>query len=78
VPPDPSERKILDLVGVPCPVNWARAKAALEMVAPGGIVEVLTDDPRAPRDIPVAAEMEGYAVLSVERHGPLARIVIER
>lgn len=69
---------VIDARGLPCPVNWARAKAALEEVAPGTLVEVLVDDPRSRRDLPVAAEAEGYAVLVVETVADHLRILIEK
>ncbi len=70
--------KYLDLQGVKCPLNWARAKAALESMERGAVLELLVDDPRAERDIPRAAEMEGCCVLSISRKGSAVRIVIER
>jgi len=72
------ERRVIDLVGVKCPLNWARAKTALESLDSGTLVELLTDDPRAVTDIPRAAEAEGYCVVAVESDGPRARITIER
>ena len=36
------------------------------------------DDPRGARDIPRAAEAEGYDVLAIEPHGERWRIVIQR
>jgi TusA-related sulfurtransferase len=53
----------LNLRGVKCPLNWARAKVRLEQIARGEILEVTLDDPRGARDIPRAAEAEGYAVI---------------
>ena len=72
------EERILDLRGVPCPVTWARAKVALEVLARGTRVVVLTDDERSARDLPAAAESEGYAVLEILRDGATTRIRIER
>ena len=68
----------LDLRGVPCPVTWARAKVALEALPRGARVLVITDDERSARDLPVAAESEGYAVLDITREGGTTRIRIER
>lgn len=67
----------LDLLGVRCPVNWARAKTALEQMQRGSRLEILTDDPRALADIPVAAEAEGYAILEAARENDIVRILIE-
>ena len=68
----------LDVRGLPCPVNWARAKVALEAMPRGATLELLVDDPRSERDLPIAAEAEGHAVVSVEWAGAVLRIVIEK
>ena len=68
----------VDARGLRCPVNWAKAKAVLENAARGDRIEVLVDDPRSERDLPLAAEAEGYAVLSVEPTPTHLRIVIEK
>ena len=56
----------LDLRGVKCPLNWAHAKVRLEQMARGEVLELTLDDPRGYRDIPRAAEAEGYAMLAAE------------
>ena len=67
----------LDLVGVACPLNWARAKVKLSRLARGDVLELLVDDERAVRDIPRAAEAEGHAVVEVRAEEGQWRIVIE-
>jgi TusA-related sulfurtransferase len=39
-------------------------------------VEVVTDDDRSARDLPAAAEAEGYAVLKTEPWGPTGAVAI--
>ena len=56
----------LDLRGIKCPLNWAHAKVRLEQMARGQALELVLDDPRGYRDIPRAAEAEGYAMLAAE------------
>jgi len=56
----------LDLRGVKCPLNWAHAKVRLEQMERGQVLELVLDDPRGYRDIPHAAEGEGYAMLAAE------------
>lgn len=68
----------IDARGLRCPANWARAKVALEALAVGAVVEILVDDPRSERDLPVAAEAEGHAVLAVEAGPDGIRIVVEK
>ena len=67
----------VDARGLRCPVNWAKTKAVLETLPGGTLVEVLVDDPRSERDLPVAAEAEGHAVVAVEARDGHLRILIE-
>ncbi len=67
----------LDLCGVRCPLTWARAKVRLEALARGTVLVVVVDDPRSVRDVPRAAEADGYVVDAVDADGPPWRITIE-
>jgi len=68
----------MNLCGVKCPLNWAKAKVCLEDLERGDILELLIDDPKGRRDIPRAAEAEGYAVVSIHEAEGHWRIVIEK
>jgi TusA-related sulfurtransferase len=68
----------LDLRGVKCPLNWAYAKVRLERMARGESLELVLDDARGMRDIPRAAEAEGYAVIEVGQTGDAWLIRIEK
>ncbi|HZO80250.1 MAG TPA: sulfurtransferase TusA family protein [Candidatus Binataceae bacterium] len=68
----------LDLRGVKCPLNWAHAKVHLERMARGEVLELTLDDPRGARDIPRAAEAEGYSVVEQQRSGGLWLLKIEK
>jgi TusA-related sulfurtransferase len=69
----------LDLRGVKCPLNWAHAKVRLEQMSRGQILELVLDDPRGARDIPRAAEAEGYAIIeSVALEDGIFRMKIEK
>lgn len=68
----------LDLRGVKCPLNWARAKVRLERMARGEVLELMLDDPRGARDIPGAAEAEGYVVLESTARDGIFELRIER
>ena len=61
-----------------CPVSWARAKVVLEQMAFGDTLELVVDDPRGARDIPRAAEAEGYAVIDCAAMNGLWRLRIEK
>jgi TusA-related sulfurtransferase len=47
-------------------------------MAAGETLLVITDAPRAERDVPVAVEAEGWVVLEVGKAGNEVRILIER
>ncbi len=68
----------LDLRGVKCPLNWAHAKVRLEAMARGEVLELVLDDPRGARDIPRAAEAEGYSILESRARGGVFHLVIEK
>jgi tRNA 2-thiouridine synthesizing protein A len=69
----------LDLRGIKCPLNWAHAKVRLEQMERGQILELILDDPRGARDIPRAAEAEGYSMLAREAlPGGTFRLRIEK
>ena len=56
----------VNLFGVKCPLNWAKAKVRLEDLERGDILKVLINDPKGRRDIPRAAEAEGYAIVQID------------
>jgi len=68
----------LDLTGIKCPLNWAHAKVRLEQMTRGQVLEILLDDPRGVRDIPLAAESEGYVILDSRAEGRKFRLRIEK
>jgi sulfite reductase (ferredoxin) len=53
---------VLDLSGVPCPMNWVRAKLELEKLGPGDELTLLVD-PGEPLDsVPRMAGEDGHRV----------------
>jgi TusA-related sulfurtransferase len=48
----------------------------LEGLATGTVVEVVTDDERSARDLPAAAEAEGYGVVKTEPWSTAKAVVI--
>jgi TusA-related sulfurtransferase len=67
----------IDLRGIPCPLNWAQAKVRLEVLERGQRLAFLVDDRRSVRDMPRAAEAEGYLVVEVTDLAGCWRLVIE-
>jgi tRNA 2-thiouridine synthesizing protein A len=62
----------LDLTGVVCPLNWVRARLALERMAPGEELTLLLDPGEAIDSVPRSAREEGH---DVEVDGMTVRIV---
>jgi tRNA 2-thiouridine synthesizing protein A len=67
-----------DFRGLKCPLPALFARRALERASHGAEIEILTDDPMAPIDVPHMCRQEGFDVLAVEREGDRARIVLRR
>jgi tRNA 2-thiouridine synthesizing protein A len=68
----------LDLRGVTCPLSWAKAKVRLEQLGRGETLQLWLDDPKGARDIPRAAEAEGYAVIEVEHDAGAWHLLIQK
>ncbi len=71
-------REALDLRGVRCPLNWARARVRLDALPVGARLALHVDDPQAVRDIPRAAEACGHVVIDICAHDDSWWIEIER
>lgn len=63
----------LDLRGLKCPLPALYAKRALKRAEAGVVLEVVTDDPMAPIDIPHMCAQEGFDVLGAEKEASVAR-----
>jgi TusA-related sulfurtransferase len=53
----------LDLRGVPCPLNWVRARLLLETMAPGESLIVQLDPGEPLESVPASASEDGHAVV---------------
>jgi tRNA 2-thiouridine synthesizing protein A len=68
----------LDLRGLKCPLPALFSRRALARAAPGTILEIWTDDPMAPIDVPHMCHGEGYDVVEVIREKGFARLKLRR
>jgi tRNA 2-thiouridine synthesizing protein A len=68
----------LDLRGLKCPLPALFAKRALARAAPGTELEILTDDPMAPIDVPHMCRGEGFEVMGLDRDGDSARMLLKK
>ncbi len=54
------------------------ARRALQRARPGETVEVITDDPMAPIDVPHMCRQEGFEFVSLLREDKTARMILRR
>ena len=59
----------LDLSGIPCPMNAARALLKLAQMQDNSFLEIILDDGEPIVNVPVSLEDEGYLILLKERRG---------
>ena len=60
---------LADLRGVGCPLNFVKAKLALEKIEVGEVLEVLVDDGEPVRNVPASFTEQGQEVLEVKNAG---------
>lgn len=67
----------LDLRGVRCPANSARALVRLECMDAGQLLEILVDDGEPIAHVPEALDEEGHRILVQERAEAAWRLLVE-
>jgi len=74
----PAADRILDVVGLFCPLPIIRTAAAMRRLQPGRVLEVLADDPVALVDMPNWCKSNGHGYLGwSEGDGGTLRFFIE-
>ena len=68
----------LDLLGVSCPMNFVRAKLAIEKIDPGERLEILLDDGEPIVNVSRSLKDEGHRVLKVEPENGHFRLLVEK
>lgn len=58
--------RVVDALGTRCPVPVTLAARAAARSAPGGLIEVLADDPLVQLDLPAWCHEHGHALLRLE------------
>lgn len=59
----------LDLSGVSCPQNYARALLKLAGMDPGAILQIIIDDGEPVKNVPPALKEEGHTIISLKKMG---------
>ncbi len=68
----------LDLSGVPCPQNSARAILTLEWMEPGQVLHVIVDDGEPHENVPPSLREEGHAIIGEDRQGDSWILLVKR
>jgi len=73
-----SAAPVADLRGVACPMNFVKAKIALERIAVGETLDVLLDGGAPTDNVPASFTEQGHQVLSITPEGPSFRVSVKR
>lgn len=57
------ERRLVDCVGLYCPLPVMRAREEIDKLPPGAMMELVADDPAAGEDIPRWAKRAGHELV---------------
>ena len=66
---DNAPAHIIDLRGVTCPLNFVKAKIALEKIPVGQILEVLLDEGEPVRNVPESFTEQGQEIVEIKNNG---------
>lgn len=69
-------KKSIDLSGVCCPINFVKAKLALEEIEKGEILEILLDEGEPILNVPRSLKEEGHIIKKVFQEDNYFRIYV--
>lgn len=72
------ERKVTDLRGLVCPVNFVRTKLELTMMESGEELEVWLDDGHPIHNVPIAVQNEGHTIVDRKKTGKYWKVIIRK
>jgi tRNA 2-thiouridine synthesizing protein A len=70
--------KVLDTLGLKCPMPVLKTKKELKTMSPGQTIEVISDDAGALTDIPAMVNKTGNEVLEKKEENGKITIVIKK
>jgi len=68
----------LDTVGLLCPAPIIKTAEKLRSMAPGEVLEILSDDPGMEADMPAWCEGSGHELIAMERRGREIRALVRK
>jgi tRNA 2-thiouridine synthesizing protein A len=70
--------KLLDCIGLFCPMPILKTREAMKDLAVGETLEMVSDDPASEADMKSWTARSGHELLSLERHGPVFRFIVRK
>lgn len=70
--------RVLDCIGLFCPVPVFRTREEIDKMAVGEVLAILADDPAAEEDIRSWARRTGHEILDMKREGNRIRVLIRK
>jgi sulfite reductase (ferredoxin) len=78
LPANEAAAHTVNLRGVACPMNFVKAKLALEQIAVGDVLDVLLDDGEPVRNAPASFAEQGQEVLEITNMGGHFSVKVRR
>lgn len=69
---------LLDLKGIPCPMNFVKTKLELEGMAIGEVLEVILDDGDPIQNVSGSVKEEGHKIIKVEKINDHWRLIVKK
>ena len=74
----PDSDKVLDCVGLFCPMPILKTREAMRALTVGQVLEMLSDDPASEADMKSWTGRTGHELVTVERHGQVFHFVVRK
>jgi tRNA 2-thiouridine synthesizing protein A len=71
-------KQSVDLRGISCPVNYVKAKLALEELEIGQVLQVLLDDGEPIINVPRSAKDDGNEIIEVSKSEDYYKVLIKK
>jgi tRNA 2-thiouridine synthesizing protein A len=70
--------KRIDCTGLFCPMPIVKTREAIKQIAPGQLLEMLSDDPASEPDMKSWAQITGHDLVAVERERGIFRFLVRK
>lgn len=70
--------RVLDLKGVPCPMNFVRTKLLLEGMEKGEVLEVILDDGDPITNVTASVKEDGHQILKVQPQDKYWKLIVKK